>query len=184
MSSNIEITKLCDFCGNAFTARTTKTLFCSHTCASRAYKQRKRDEKVAASTQEVVQKAAKPILDIRNKEYLSISEACTLVGVSRWTIWRCIQNADIKAIKLGRRVIIRKADIEELFEPKYAPVKQPEPAITEWISVQELMAKYGFTRDNVYSHVKANKIPKRQAGRYVMLSKVHFDTLFNPTTIK
>lgn len=181
MSSKIEITKICDDCGKEFTARTTKTLYCSHACSSRAYKKRKRADKVEAARNEVAAIKAKPLTDIKAKEYLSISETCALVGVSRWTIWRCINQGDLQAVKLGRRVIIRKADIEKLFDPEIVKPAQPQRVITEWSSVQELMERYGMTRDMVYNHVKVNKIPKRQEGRYVMLSTVDFDKLFQPT---
>ncbi len=184
MSSNIEIAKICELCGAEFTARTTKTLFCSHKCSSRAYKIRKREGKVAEVQKEVEAIKAKPITDIKAKEYLSITETCTLVGVSRWTIWRCIQQGELRFVKLGRRVIIRRVDIERLFEPQQLrtkPLPKADP-ITEWCSVQDVMTKFDLTRDSVYNLVKANKIPKRQEGRYVMLSKTHFDKLFQPTT--
>ena len=181
MSSKIEVTKVCMFCGGEFTARTTKTQYCSHQCSSRAYKMRKREGKVAEVKREVAAIKAKPITDIKSKEYLNISDVCTLVGVSRWTIWRCIQQGDIHAVKLGRRVIIRRADIESLFAPELPPRPQPKTApITEWCSVQDVMATYGLSRDMVYHYVKANKIPKMQEGRYVMLSKSHIDELFQP----
>ena len=34
--------KHCEFCGTEFTAQKSSTRFCSHMCASRAYKARKR----------------------------------------------------------------------------------------------------------------------------------------------
>ena len=49
MSSNLYIPKTCKHCGNAFTARTTVTKYCGDTCAKKAYKARKRKEKVQAT---------------------------------------------------------------------------------------------------------------------------------------
>jgi len=46
MSSKIEITKVCQHCGNEFIAKTTVTKFCSHACAVKNYKQRKKAEKL------------------------------------------------------------------------------------------------------------------------------------------
>ena len=46
MGSNIYLQKICEQCGKEFTARTTVTRFCSHTCSSRAYKDRTRKDKV------------------------------------------------------------------------------------------------------------------------------------------
>ena len=49
MSSNIRVQRICQFCGKEFTARTTVTKYCSDVCAKRAYKARKRTEKVEIS---------------------------------------------------------------------------------------------------------------------------------------
>lgn len=184
MSSNIEITKICTVCGAEFLARTTKTLCCSHKCSSAAYKARKRADKVDAVKKEVAAIKAKPITDIKSKEYLSITEVCTLVGVSRWTVWRSIQQGELKAVKLGRRVIIRRADIETMFEPKYTPPQPTVEPISEWHTVQEVMQIYSMSKDSVYNHVRANHIPKKQNGRYVLISKKHFDDLFQPQNNK
>lgn len=54
MSSNIRITRICRFCRESFTARTTVTKFCSHRCSSRAYKQRERDRNVEKSVSETL----------------------------------------------------------------------------------------------------------------------------------
>ncbi len=48
MSSNIKITKVCGLCGDSFIARKLTTQYCSHQCSQRAYKLRKRDERIRA----------------------------------------------------------------------------------------------------------------------------------------
>lgn len=40
MHSKIRLTKTCDNCGNEFTAKTTKTRYCSHRCNKQHYKVR------------------------------------------------------------------------------------------------------------------------------------------------
>mgnify|MGYP007098821480 CR=1 FL=1 len=47
MSSTIEITKTCEWCGNKFIARKCSTRYCSKRCAEHAYKNAKRKEHVA-----------------------------------------------------------------------------------------------------------------------------------------
>ena len=39
MSSNIKIQKICEFCGQEFTARTLYTRYCSKSCNKKHYKQ-------------------------------------------------------------------------------------------------------------------------------------------------
>jgi excisionase family DNA binding protein len=132
MSSTIKIPKFCQHCGQAFVAQKTTTRFCSHKCASRAYKQRKREEKVGSTLKEQLQTVTSansenlqslqslPIqtgnfINLRDKEFLSVQEAAILLGASRWTIQRMIQREDIKAGKLGRRTIIPRSEIDNLF---------------------------------------------------------------------
>ena len=53
MSSNIQIEKVCQWCGKNFIARTTQTAYCSKRCAEHAYKDRKRKEKMERCKEEV-----------------------------------------------------------------------------------------------------------------------------------
>ena len=70
MSSNIEIDKVCEFCGAVFTARTTTTRYCSQRCNSRAYKAAKRGQKVVNTqreTETIIK--IKPLEKIKDKEF-------------------------------------------------------------------------------------------------------------------
>ena len=115
MSTNIRITRICEYCGQEFTAQTTRTRYCSHTCNSRDYKARKRAEKLQEAKAEVKPKTTRQRNDVTDREFLSITEACKLIGVSRWTIWRAINRGELNAGNLGRRKLLRRADIESLF---------------------------------------------------------------------
>lgn len=132
MGTGIKIPKVCHCCGNMFIAQKTTTRYCGHTCASRAYKKRKRDEVVQATLKEQLDNVTSTqsttsqiqnnqsthvssFVSIRDKEFLSIKEAATLLGASRWTIQRMIQREEIKTGKVGRRVIIPRTEINKLF---------------------------------------------------------------------
>jgi len=115
MSSNIRLQKTCQHCGNRLTAKTTVTQFCSDTCAKRAYKERKRNEKIEVAIKEETEKALyNPA--IAQKEFLTVEEACQLINASRWTIYRLIEKGELKAGKLGRSTRIPRAAINELFK--------------------------------------------------------------------
>ena len=131
MSSNIKIPKFCQYCGQAFVAQTTTTRYCSKTCNSRHYKQKKREEKVQAALQQEMNTPSQmeqmqtlqtlPIkvgnnVNLREKEFLSVQEAADIVGASRWTIQRMIKREQIKVGKLGRRTIIPSTEIDNLFK--------------------------------------------------------------------
>lgn len=120
MSSNIKVQKICEFCGEEFTARTTVTKFCSHRCASRAYKQREKQKKVDKVIIETNQNKLLSITElnleaINQKDYLSIKEAHVLLGISERTIYRLMRDGKIPVTKLGRRTIIKRSEIDKLF---------------------------------------------------------------------
>lgn len=99
------------------------TKFCSTPCAQKAYKKRKRDEKIKAALQETQNdiqglQTSQSIQTstLHSKEFLSVQEVANLIGASRWTIQRMIQRKQLKAAKFGRRTIIARTEIDNLFK--------------------------------------------------------------------
>lgn len=120
MSSTIQVQKICEFCGKEFTAQTTVTRFCGHGCASRSYKQRKRENKIGWAVEETNKQKVLSISDvnleaIKLKDFLSIKEAYTLLGLSERTFYRLMKTGTIPATKLGGRTIIKRSIIDNLF---------------------------------------------------------------------
>ena len=115
MSSSIRVTRICEHCGKSFEARTTVTRFCSDVCAKRAYKARKREEKVIASDQETRRFVVKPVEEVQRLEFLTVPEAAKLIRVSRRTIYRLIGRGEIQVKKVGRRSIIPRSAIDKFF---------------------------------------------------------------------
>lgn len=120
MSSKIEVLKICEFCGKEFTAQTTVTRFCSHKCASRSYKQRKKEKKIGwaieeTNKQKILSASEVQLEVIKQKEFLSIKEAHTLLGISERTFYRLMKVGTISARKLGGRTIIKRSIIDNLF---------------------------------------------------------------------
>lgn len=123
MSSNISIPKTCQYCGSSFIAKTTVTRHCSPTCRNRAHKQRVRDEKIqnALRGQQETLQVQIPIETITSKNslndktFLSVQEVSDLLGVSRWTIQRMIKRGDIIVKQFGRKKIINRIYLDNLF---------------------------------------------------------------------
>ena len=116
MSSNIEVQRICQHCGNEFTARTTVTQFCGLRCANRAYKLRQRAIKVEASNKETYLIKAKPIEILKAKEFLTVRDVAALLTCSTRTAYRLIQQGNIKAVNLAeRKTLIKRSEIDKLF---------------------------------------------------------------------
>ncbi len=59
---------------------------------------------------ENLEKLSAPLKELQARDYLSVEEAATLLGVSRWTIQRAIKRGRLQTLKvLGRRIIPQKS---------------------------------------------------------------------------
>jgi excisionase family DNA binding protein len=180
MSTNIQVQRICQQCGKEFTAKTTTTRYCSHICNSRAYKANVRGLKIELSNTQVLNIKTKPVEELKVKPYLSIMEACTLLGISRRTLYRMLQRREINAGKAGKRTIIRSSDLDRLFEHPQ-PEYEPEPRhyeINECYNLTEIQEKYGISERAMQNLIKRCDIPKIKNGRYAYVPKVEIEKYF------
>jgi excisionase family DNA binding protein len=117
MSSNIEIQKVCEYCKNEFTAKTTVTKYCSHKCNQRHYKAKLKENKIEKVNSETMKLRAKPIDAIKSKEFLTVREAALLLDCSVRSAYNSIEDGTIKAVNLGQRMTrIKRSEIDKLFQ--------------------------------------------------------------------
>ena len=120
MSSNIRINRICKHCGEVFVAKTFKTQFCSHSCNSKDYKKREKIRKIEESQEEYKsdlknsKSQSMNMEELKSKIYLSIAEVCLLVGMSDSTIRKFVKEGRLKIIRLGKKHLILKSQIENL----------------------------------------------------------------------
>lgn len=120
MSSNIRINRICKYCGEVFVAKTFKTQFCSHSCNSKDYKKREKIRKIEESKEEYKsdlknsKSQSMNMEELKSKIYLSIAEVCLLVGMSDSTIRKFVKEGKLKTIRLGKKHLILKSQIENL----------------------------------------------------------------------
>ena len=190
MSSNIRVQKICEYCGAEFTARTTVTRYCSDLCTGRAGKARARGIKIEKSNAELQSvKLGKTEL-LNKKEFLTINEACELLSVSRWTVWRAIRKNELPSGRIGKRVIIRRTDIDRLFNIQGKEDKEEQPSLVmardvsldpgDCYTVGEIMDKYGVSGKALKDIIKRNNIPTSRSGRYNYVLRTSIDKIFNP----
>ena len=188
MSSNIMVQRICRYCGNDFTAKTTVTKFCSKSCASNFNKKMHRTVKILESNAETQRIKNKPVEDLKAKEFLTITEACTLLSISRWTIWRVIKKGDMNAAKIGRRTLIRRLDIDKLFDNTQQKELEAEPEPVQpdqedYYTMKEAQTIYGISEKALYDLIKRNAIPKTKRGRFVSVPKILIDKLLSSNKI-
>ena len=116
-ASKIEIHKICEYCGKTFVAWKSTTRFCSKTCNSRDYKQRRREQRVAAIEKET---NARPIEKIRDKTILSPKEVAVLLELSTRNVYYLIDKGLLKASHLSTRItLIKRKDIDVMLEYQF-----------------------------------------------------------------
>ena len=120
--------------------------------------------------------------DLSGQDYISISEAAVLMGVSRWTIYRNVVKGIIPAKRLSQRTtLIRKRDIEALFdevEPYEVLTTGERKPIDEWYTIDEVTERYGLLRHRIRKIINAENIPTKKAGTRTLIAKNRIDAYF------
>ncbi|SEH39999.1 helix-turn-helix domain-containing protein [Epilithonimonas hominis] len=184
MSSNISIQKVCEYCGKDFTAKTTVTRCCSDDCAKKAYKARKRAEKINNAIEVVEvkkQKKVKPIEDLREREFLTAKEVCILLNCSVRSVYYYISNGIIEATNLGNRLTrIKRSNIDKLFNDNLRrQPKEKQYNVSECFSISEAQKKYNISESALQKIIQREEIPKIKQGKFVYIPKVLIDEVFN-----
>lgn len=197
MSSNIKIQRICQHCGNEFTARTTTTLYCSHRCNSAAYKAKQRAGKVEQSNKETQRIKSQPIEELKAKEFLSVTQVSKLIGCSRQNVYNLINTGKLKATNiLLKKTIVKRSDLDKLFkeptnrtQPEGIPETQKQE-LNEWVqaggfdiadcyNLTEIQSKYGISETAVQNLIKRNSIPKIKKGWFAYVPKTVIDKLLS-----
>lgn len=183
MSSKIEVQRICQHCGNEFTARTTVTRFCSHRCASAAHKQKVRAGKVEQSNKQTQQIKTQPIEELKAKEFLTVREVARLLNCSVRSAYYYIESGTIKAVNLGQRITrVKRSEIDKLFEQPQPVIPQPEQKqfdIADCYNLTEVQDKYGISETALQSLIKRNSIPKIKKGWFAYVPKTVIDKLLS-----
>jgi excisionase family DNA binding protein len=197
MKSSIEIQKRCEWCNQLFTAQKMTTRYCSHSCNSKAYKARKREETkkqyevkatkqydmvaINYATMQEIERISDAYEKIKDKEYLSVSETAFLLSVGRATIYRYLHKGILQAFQTNGKTFIRKSDIDAMFDKseryKARPKKEGKP-ITELYTLAEIKEKYKVKDSWIYRIAKENNIPKTLVRGKSYYSKKHIDRYF------
>ncbi len=145
--SKYKIVRKCPVCGEEFFARTLESWYCSPKCSKVAWKRKHDEEKRQLELDSI----AKSIPNYR--DYITITEAYALFGISRDSIYRLI--------KLPRKPVTMYR-------------MEPEDCYT----IGEISKKFHLDDSTVYAHIRKYSIPTRQIGNYVYAHKESIDKLY------
>jgi hypothetical protein len=182
MSSNFKVNRICEHCGNTFTAKTTVTRFCSKICNNRNHKQKAREAKFERSAQEVRKVINHRIDELHTQEFLTVKAASKLLGASEKILHGMIKSGRLKATNLSvRKTVVSRADIDHLFDlPDRPDENQPNSSnLSECYHMGEAQKIYNISEKALAEIVKRNEIPKYQVGWYTYVLKSHLEKIFN-----
>lgn len=187
MSSNIQVQRICQHCGNEFTARTTVTQYCTDTCSKRAYKARLKVSKIESSNKETQRIKSKPIEELKAKEFLTVRDIATLLNCSVRSVYYYIESGTIRATNLGQRITrVKRSELDKLFEQPRTVAPQPESKpeqkqfdISDCYTLTEVQNKYCISETAVQNLIKRNSIPKIKKGWFAYVPKTVIDKLLS-----
>lgn len=182
--SKLKIPKICEQCQKPFEAKTIITRFCSHSCADKNGKERKKKEKELQKKEKILEKYAEKIAILQYREFISVSEAVVLFGISKDTIYRLIKRKIIQSVNLGERLTrINKIELEKLFSPIIIEEKSNQEISKKYrkedcYTLSEVSEKFGANPSTINHIIKRFNIPKEKIGSFVYVPKSEIDKIF------
>ncbi len=182
--SKLKIPRVCEHCSKPFEAKTVTTRFCSASCANKARKERKKLEKIQKQTEGLLLKYSNKIAETQTREFISVSEATVMFGISKDTIHRMLKRGIISGENLGVRLTrVRRSDLEALFTGIKMPAEEkktkPIFEIGECYTISDICAKFYADPATVNNAIKRHKVPTKKVGSFVYAPKNLIDKIFD-----
>ena len=189
----MEIVKKCEWCHKTFIAQMVTARFCSSKCCDQAYRYKRKvqsgkytpaDEGIDMSTLARRVDERKHLNDsLKDKQFLSPSEAAKLLGVCRSTIYNYLGQQELKAKQFRGKTIIRRSDIEKLFDeaPAYkmrGKTLKGKKTQSDYYTLKEMMEKFKISKQTVMRRCEKFGIPKIVEGRRTFWKKADVDVHF------
>lgn len=150
---------VCKYCGKTFTAYTSTTKYCSATCANRGHKAEARTKRQQAESEEIQEHNRQKLL---SQENLSLTDAAALLGISRPTLYKLLEDKKIDLLRISKRTIrVKKSDLLNLYHntpdkltPLNTPIAEIRKAREEYITVSEALQQFKISFTWFYKKIK------------------------------
>lgn len=177
----MKILKKCLTCGAEFIASKMSNKYCCRECERDA--SRKREAKRKKSVRESEKEAAldKERDAVASRPFLTPSDVALLLDMSVSTVYRCFYSGIIKAVRIRRKTLVRREDLDKYFEDAgpYRKRSYKRKQEQEYYTLQEIMDKYKIGRKAVWGRCDRLGIPKVYEGRNTFYSKKLIDANFS-----
>lgn len=168
-AAKFEIKRKCQVCGQEFIAKTIESWYCSKRCSNIAYKRRKDEEKRNQRLDEIVKSIPK------HQDYIKVSEAYAMFGISKDTLYRLIHKGTISHINLGTNQIrVSKEELLKLYPLRKKALTKPKPVAKlyslepkDCYTIGEISKKFHLEDSTVYLHIQADKPTPQRVREYL-----------------
>ena len=174
----MEIQKRCKHCGSTFIAHKMNTLYCSPSCNNKDYKNNLRQRKIAEFMEKEKKTPERDVLG--SKEFLTPTEGSLLLGISRATFYRYMQDGTIRAVQLRGKTIVRRKDIDKLFDnpPSYQTHTEKKQEKREYYTIRQISEKFKVSKKAILHRCEMYNIPKVYQGRNCFFDRALVDVHF------
>lgn len=183
--------KTCEWCGKTYYAQKITTSYCSHSCASRAYKARKRTEVMARFVAEnpIVQNKD-PVQSTKSSvsgvDVMTPRVAAAYLGIGKTTLYRYIEGGKIKVLKLSGKTLIRRSDLDDMFVVGATPLAAPKIMPSqieipieekEFYTTRQISELLGLSMAGTWALLKREKVKSVQERGVTFYDKKHIDRI-------
>ena len=135
------------------------------------------------SNRAITIKINKPIQNLNEREFLTVTQVLKLISCSRQNVYKLINSGKLKATNiLEKKTIVKRSYLDKLFnkpKPVYL-IKEPKQRqidIADCYTLTEIQNKYGISEKALQNTIKRNNIPKLKHGWYAYVPKQIIDEL-------
>lgn len=180
-AAKYEIQRKCPICGEMFMAKTITSRYSSPRCSRVACKRRKDEEERNRKLDEIAKRIPKA------EDYIKVSEAYAMFGISRDTLYRLIRKGVIPYINMGtKRIRVSKEELMKMYPLRKTLLKnplKPQPKLysmepKDCYTIAQACEKYHMNDSTLYLQIRKYSIPTRQIGNYVYVPKKEIDNLY------
>jgi len=182
----MDILKQCKCCGKSYIGHSMSSMYCSDQCRREMDNATRREHRAIerARNQEAKEKSSQPELQsmtMNSKEFLTLNDLASILGVSKMTAFRYVASNIIKGRKLGKAIIVRRIDLDAYFEnaPEYHKRKyRRKDEVSEYYTLKQIVEKFHLCKKAVLNRCEKFNIPKTYDGRNVFFKRSAIDTHF------
>lgn len=177
----MEIQKRCKYCGRSFIAHKMTTIYCSPSCNNKDYKRAIREKQIAEYYESHPEHKEQPTRDVlQDKAFLTPRGAAKVLGIGKSSVYRELASGLIKAVQMKGKTLIRRKDIERLFDnpPAYQSHSEKKQENREYYTFRQIMEKFKCSKKAIMTRVEKFNIPRVYQGRNCFFDRALVDVHF------